>query len=272
MRKVPPDITIMADTITIMTERPDRFEPADPPGEGEETTTSLHVPAGGETLPPVALLVWLSPSFPVGSFAFSHGLEWAVEAGDIKDLASLTSWIGSLIRSGGCYNDAVLLAVAWRAMQNADMASLKDANELAIGLAGSRERRLETVAQGNAFMKAVMTAWSAPAIDKAFAHVEGDFAYPVAVATASAAHDMPLATTLQAFCLAVVQNLVSASIRLNAVGQTDGQRAIAALLPLTQALASDAQGATIDDVGGAAFRSDIAALKHETQYTRLFRS
>ncbi len=198
MRKVPPDITIMADTITIMTERPDRFELADQPGEGEETalTTSLHVPAGGETLPPVALLVWLSPSFPVGSFAFSHGLEWAVEAGDIKDLASLTSWIGSLIRSGGCYNDAVLLAVAWRAMQNADMASLKDANELAIGLAGSRERRLETVAQGNAFMKAVMTAWSAPAIDKAFAHVEGDFAYPVAVAIASAAHDMPLATTL----------------------------------------------------------------------------
>ncbi len=200
MRKVPPGITIIADTTTIMTERPDRFELADPPGEGEEATPSLHAPARAEALAPVALLVWLSPSFPVGSFAFSHGLEWAVEAGDIRDLASLTSWIGSLIRSGGCYNDAVLLAFAWRAVQNADMASLKDANELAIGLAGSRERRLETVAQGNAFMKAVMTAWSAPGIDEVFAHVEGDFAYPAAVAIASAAHDIALATTLQAFC------------------------------------------------------------------------
>jgi urease accessory protein len=157
-------------------------------------------------------------------------------------------------------------------MRDGDMPALAEANELAIGLAGSRERRLETIAQGNAFLDAISAAWSAPAVAKARARLAGDVAYPIAVAMGSAAHHVPLSATLEGYCLAVVQNLVSASVRLNAVGQTDGQRAIAALLPLTQALASKARSATIDDVGGAAFRSDIAALRHETQYTRLFRS
>ena len=252
----------------------ERVEVVDERSEGDEPASALSPPppATADGLPTIALLVWLSPSFPVGSFAFSHGLEWAVESGDVRDLASLSSWLGSLVDSGGCYNDAVLLAVAWRAMGGGDMQSLEDANGLAIGLAGSRERRLETVAQGNAFLDVVIAAWGSPAIDAARARVCGDIAHPVAVAIASAAHGMPLATTLEAYCLSVVQNLVSASIRLNAIGQTDGQRAISALLPMTQVLARKAQSATIDDVGGAAFRSDIAALKHETQYTRLFRS
>lgn len=256
----------------MMTEMTERFEGIDGQREAEELVPASPAPAGADGLPPVALLAWLSPSFPVGSFAFSHGLEWAIEAGDVKDLATLSAWIGSLVESGGCYNDAVLLAVAWRAMHRGDVRALDDANQLAVGLAGSRERRLETVAQGNAFLNTVTAAWAAPAIDETRARLCGDVAYPIAVAIASAAHDMPLPATLETYCLAVVQNLISASVRLNAVGQTDGQRTIAALLPMTQVLARKAQGATIDDVGGAAFRSDIAALKHETQYTRLFRS
>lgn len=240
--------------------------------EAASQPSAVVAGAAEDGMPPVALLAWLSPSFPVGSFAFSHGLEWAVEAGDIKDLATLTGWIGSLVRSGGCHNDAVVLSVCWRAMRDGDMAALEEANALAIGLSGSRERRLETVAQGNAFIEAVTAAWAAPGILKARGSISGDITYPAAVGLAAAAHAIPLAATLQTFCLAVVQNLVSAAVRLNAVGQTDGQRTIAALLPVAQALALKAHGATLDDIGGAAFRSDIAALKHETQYTRLFRS
>ncbi|HWH81555.1 MAG TPA: urease accessory UreF family protein, partial [Burkholderiaceae bacterium] len=96
--------------------------------------------------------------------------------------------------------------------------------------------------------------------------------YPVAVATAAAGHGIALRTSLEAFSLALVQTLVSATIRLSALGHSDGQRAIAALLPETRKLAREAQHATLDDLGGAAFRSDIAAMRHETQYTRLFRS
>lgn len=242
--------------------------------EQEELTPAASPSAdlAFDGLPAVALLAWLSPSFPVGGFAFSHGIEWAVEAGDVKDRATVVSWIGSLLESGGCYNDAIILAVSWRALRHEDWQSLETANTLAIGLAGSRERRLETVAQGNAFIGTIATAWSAPGIEAARTILAGDVAYPVAVAVAAAAHDIALAATLEGYCLAIVQNLISASIRLNAIGQTDGQRAISALLPITQELARKAQHATLDDVGGAAFRSDIAALRHETQYTRLFRT
>jgi urease accessory protein len=100
----------------------------------------------------------------------------------------------------------------------------------------------------------------------------GPIAYPVAVGVAAAGHGLPLEDALEAFGLGFVANLVSAAVRLGIVGQTDGQRVTAALVPAIRALASFAQGATQDDLGGAAFRSDLAALKHETQYTRLFRS
>lgn len=231
-------------------------------------------PAGTEAvaLPAVALLAWLSPSFPVGSFAFSHGLEWAVEAGDVRDLPSTTAWIGALLDGGGPHNDAILLSVAWRAVQDGNMKALTAANALAIGLSGSRERRLETAAQGTAFLETAVAAWGADALSQARGQLPAEVAYPIAVGLAAAAHQIPLAATLEAYCLAVVQNLISAAIRLNAIGQTDGQRAIAALLPQTQALAARAHRATLDDLGGASFRSDLAALRHETQYTRLFRS
>lgn len=256
--------TIMARMIEVLEQRGTKDELVPPAASTAD--------AGGEGLPSVALLAWLSPSFPVGSFAFSHGIEWAVEAHDVKDLESVVSWIGSLIEQGGCRNDAILLAHAWRAVRNDDLNGLAAANEFAIALAGSRERRLETTAQGNAFMSAVASAWDAPGIARTREALLGDVAYPAAVAIAAAAHDVPLAATTQAFCLAAVQNLISASIRLNAIGQTDGQRAIAALLPKTQDLAQQAQSASLDDLGGATFRSDISALRHETQYTRLFRS
>jgi urease accessory protein len=224
------------------------------------------------SLPALALMAWLSPSFPVGSFSFSHAIEWDVEAGDVKNAATAISWIGTLLVHGGPRNDAILLANAWRAMNSDDHDHLAEINVLAIALAGSRERRLETTAQGNAFLAAIRSAWHEPAIDRATANLDGDLAYPVSVAIATAAHGIPLAPTLEAFCLALVQNLVSATIRLGAIGHTDGQRTVAALLPAAIDLAAKAQHLTLDDVGAAAFRSDIAALRHETQYTRLFRS
>jgi urease accessory protein len=267
MRELPGRTAII---ITTTIEKPLFIEP-------DETGTppAPAAPVSGVEgcgLPAVTLMAWLSPSFPVGSFAFSHGLEWAAEVGDVKDVASVTSWIGALLDSGGPNNDAILLAVAWRAIRDRDRTTLGSANALAIGLAGSRERRLETVAQGNAFLETVIAAWGAEAIATAREDLSPDVAYPIAVGITSAAHQISLTVTLEAYCLAVVQNLMSALIRLNALGQTDGQRAIAALLPKARSLADRAQHSTLDDLGGASFRSDIAALRHETQYTRLFRS
>jgi urease accessory protein len=169
-------------------------------------------------------------------------------------------------------NDTLLLAAAYRAVAARDDAALAEAAELALALCPSAERRLETSTQGTAFLSAIDRAWPCAPVEAFRAATEGDVAYPVAVGVAAAGHGLPLPETLQAFALAFVANLVSAAVRLGVVGQTDGQRVTAALLPALVAAAREAEEGGLDDLGGCAFRSDLASLRHETQYTRLFRS
>jgi urease accessory protein len=231
-------------------------------------------PAPAEPEALLKLLAWLSPSFPVGAFSYSHGLEWAIEDGTVTSAAALEAWIGDILRHGGGRSDAILLAHAFRAAAAADDAALRAIAELAAALQPSRERHLETTAQGRAFLAAVAAAWPAPALAASIA-VLGDevpVAYPVAVGLAAAAHAVPLAETLAATLGAFAANLVSAGVRAVPIGHTDGQRVIAALTPVVAAVARDAATAPLATIGGASFRADIASMKHETQYTRLFRS
>lgn len=218
------------------------------------------------------LLIWLSPAFPIGSFAFSHGLEWAVQAGHVHNAATAIAWLEGLLEHGAPRNDAVFAASSWRETKARHADALHDANELALAFVGSKERHLETTVQGNAFVGIVRQAWHVSEFDWAMACIKGDIAYPIAFGLVSAAHGIPLKGMLRSFTLAQIQNLVSAVIRLGVIGHTDGQRTIAALLPAIGRLALFAETATLDDIGGAAFQSDIAALRHETQYSRLFRS
>ncbi len=221
---------------------------------------------------PIELQIWLSPGFPVGSFAYSHGLEWAAGTGRVHDRASAAAWLGGLIAHGAMRNDAILLAQAWRAAGAGDVAELADLNALALALAGSRERHLETTMQGNAFMTTVLTAWGSMRIASARARLTGDVAYPIAVGCMTEARGIALPAVSNAFLAATTQNLVSALVRLSVIGQTDGQHVIAALAPAISEAAAMAEQATLDDLGGAAFISDIAGIAHETQETRLFRS
>ncbi|HEY8382601.1 MAG TPA: urease accessory UreF family protein [Microvirga sp.] len=221
---------------------------------------------------PLPLFVWLSPAFPVGAFAYSHGLEWAFEAGDLSGAAALEAWLLDLLEHGAARNDAILFASAYRAATAGDGATLAELAELALALAGSAERRLETVTQGDAFVTVIARSWPCRSIDHLRAAWDGSVAYPVAVAAAAAGHGLPLRDSLEAFGLGFVANLVSAAVRLGIVGQTDGQRVTAALIAPVRAAAAFAEASTLDDLGGAAFRSDLAALRHETQYSRLFRS
>lgn len=224
------------------------------------------------------MMVWMSPAFPVGGFAYSHGLEWAAEAGDLKGADDLREWLGDLLLHGGPRNDAILFRHAFLASERGDDDGLREVAELALAFAGSRERRLEAVTQGNAFVIAASSSWPCTALDRLKAAWDGDVAYPLAVAVTAAGHGLALHPSLEGFLVGVVGNLVSAAVRLGVVGQTGGQQAVAALVPLAERLAARVCGAdgaaalTLDDLGGAAFRSDISALRHETQYTRLFRS
>jgi len=223
----------------------------------------------GSSLP---LLVWLSPAFPVGSFAYSHGLEWAHEAGDVVDFETCREWIADLVSSGSGRNDAIIVAETWRAMCGTDFLRLDTIIELSLALQPSSERYLESTMQGKAFLTNVRAAWSNEALDNFSRYHKGDITYPVAVGIVAATYKMALPQVLEAFLTAFVSNLVSACVRLGAIGQTDGQRVIAALMPLICEEAHNAQSSTLDDLGSCVFRSDLASLLHETQYTRLFRS
>jgi urease accessory protein len=216
------------------------------------------------------LLVWLSPSFPVGAFAYSHGLEWAFEASDVDDAPGLQEWLDDLLQHGGGRNDAILLSLSYRAAREPHR--IKELAELGVALAPSLERRLETVTQGNAFMLAIGKSWPCDAASAFAAAHDGDVPYPVAVGVAAAGHGIALEITLQSFLTGFVANLVSAAIRLGTVGQTEGQGAIAKLLPRVSELALACTEASLHDLGGCVFRADLSSILHETQYSRLFRS
>jgi urease accessory protein len=218
------------------------------------------------------LMAWLSPAYPIGAFSYSSGLEWAVEAGDVADSESLRRWLAVILAEGGVFCDAVFFVHAHRAALTENEAMLVTIAELATAFAPSKERHLETAAQGRAFVETTRAAWPSVALDRLMEIWLGPYVYPVAVGVAAAGHGIPVETALSAYLHAVTANLISAGVRLIPLGQTDGQRLLAKLEPIVAATAARALVTQLEDVGGAAFRADLASMKHETQHTRLFRS
>lgn len=212
------------------------------------------------------LLTWLSPAFPTGGFAYSHGLEWAVESGDARSTAGIVGWICDILEHGSGRTDAILLRHAHRAL--GDDATLADIIDLAAALPMGRERHQETVLQGRAFLLAAR-AWGLGALDPL---TDRDVAYPVAVGIVAALHGIAEEQATLGFLHAFSANLVSAAVRLIPLGQQAGLRIMAALEPVLSSVAEESRALTLDDIGAGAIRADLAALHHETQYTRLFRS
>lgn len=218
-----------------------------------------------DTVALVRLMTWLSPAFPVGAFSYSGGLEQAVADGDVGDAQTLRGWLLSLLAHGNLWNDAVLLAAAHRAFDDAER--LAEIAALAEALSGSAERHLETMLQGGAFLAAA-ASWPHPVLDA----LGEAAAYPVAVGAVSAAHGIGAEAALAAFLHAVASNLVSVAIRCGVIGQKNAVSVLAGLEEEIIALAAAAAGSTLDDLGSATIRADIASLRHETLPTRLFRS
>ncbi|QDL90863.1 urease accessory protein UreF [Paroceanicella profunda] len=220
--------------------------------------------AAGGAEAALVLATWFSPSYPVGAYSYSHGLEWAVESGAVTGRATAETWVRGCLAQGAGWTDAVLLARGMDAAQAGDDAPFDGLAALAEALAPARERHLETMAQGAAFARVTGAVWpeagSAP------------LAYPLAVARAAAARGLPPRLVLGFFLHGFAANLVSAAVRLVPLGQTDGQRILAALLPLCEELAERALSAGEEEIGGCTLLADIAAMRHETQYSRLFRS
>ncbi len=214
------------------------------------------------------LLTWLSPAFPTGGFAYSHGLEWVVGAGDVTDCAGLVDWLSDVIAHGSLWADAILIRHVWR---TADPDALRQLAWFACACAASRERQEETLAQGAAFRLAAAIWHEMPG---PATNMDGEVCWPLPVALGAAfrAEGIDEDAACVAALHAAVSALVSAAVRLVPLGQTDGLRAIASLEPLVLRTVQRSRDATLDEVGGMCMRSDIAAMRHETQRTRLFRT
>ena len=211
------------------------------------------------------LFVWLSPAFPVGSFAWSAGLETAIAEKTVRTRAALEDWIAGALAHGGLRADALLLAEAHRVAD--DAAALRDLSDFGLALIASAERYRETTVTADAFSKA-LAAWPVEGV----ADLPAPCPYPVAVGWAARAHGIDLPDALLAFLTAAVQTQISVAVRLVPMGQTDGLKALAALEPAIAARALWAATAPLAELGGIAYAADLAQMRHETLEPRIFRS
>lgn len=221
------------------------------------------------------LMSWLSPSFPVGAYSYSHGIEHAVEAGLVTDVKALIEWVEGLLAFGSGQMDATLLCEAHRAASAGDWTQAMLVTERGDVLRGGTELALESGAQGAAFLSAVRRAWPEPAIDRwaeMLDQAERRPPYAVAVGVVAAVARLPLGSVVMAYLHAFAANLVSAAVRLVPLGQSDGQRAIAAVEPTVVAAAEQARARRLDTMGSASLMVDWTSMRHETQEVRLFRS
>ena len=235
--------------------------------------------------PPQALLrlqSWLSPAFPTGAYSYSHGLEWAVEAGDVHDRTSLVDWLEADLSYGSGRNEAIFFVEAYRCATDYRCASDDDHRakffevaELAAAFRGTAEFALESSQQAGACLSTLRQVWPDRVLDwlsetLGERHVQPALA--IVLGAASASRHISAELALPAFLQSWLANLVTAGVRLIPLGQTDGQFAIAELEQAVQAASTRAGKSTIDDLGSATFMLDLASMTHETQYTRLFRS
>jgi urease accessory protein len=230
------------------------------------------------SLTPSALLrqqSWLSPAFPAGSYSYSHGIEWAVEAGHIHDRESLVDWLEADLRYGTGRNEAIFFSQAWRAAIDEDHDRLFEIAELAAAFRGTSEFALESSQQAAAFLATLRAVWPDSLLDwlsDTLSERGISPALAVVLGIRSAREGIAASLALAAFVQSYIANLVTAGVRLIPLGQTDGQLVIAELEEAVLVASAEARQSTIDDLGSAGFMVDVASMSHETQYTRLFRS
>jgi urease accessory protein len=227
---------------------------------------------------PLALLrlqSWLSPAFPIGSYSYSHGLEWAVEAGHVRDRKSLVDWLEADLSYGSGRNEAIFFSEAWRCTRDNDRSRLFELAELAAAFRGTSEFALESSQQASSCHSMLRHVWPDRLLDALSQWLSDRHVPPsvsVVLGVRAAREGIPVGLALPAYLQSYLANLVTAGVRLIPLGQTDGQLAIAELEGAVLAAGAQARNATIDDLGSAAFMVDFASMAHETQYTRLFRS
>jgi len=218
------------------------------------------------------LQTWFSPSFPVGAYTYSHGLENAFEAWLVGTVDEACDWIGDIVSSGNGFADTVFLALAHEAAAAGDSKQLAAIAEYAAAFAGTAELRLESEAQGAAFIDVIDKVEPVNALEELMKIWSGPYAYCVVVGACAGGVGIDKRATCTVYLHGFVANLSSALVRIVPLGQTDGQRIIARLGETVERAVSKALETSLEDLSTSTLMVDLSSMKHETQYTRLFRS
>ena len=216
------------------------------------------------------LLSWVSPSFPTGGFSYSHGIEGAAAGGAVHDRITLEIWVTAIIVRGSGRIDADTLCAAYRASAAGNVAALVAANRRGTAYRATAELALEAAQQGSAFVDTCRAAW--PGTFPACWDPAEEVCLAAAFGAAAAHAGIALGHALVGYLQGFAANLVAAGLRLGIIGQTDGQRILAALEPIVGRAAAAAISREPADFGASTFAADVASMAHELQYSRLFRS
>jgi len=223
-------------------------------------------------LPLVRLLQIASPTLPIGAYSYSQGLEWAVESGEVRDAASARVWIGDLLECVVAPGEA---AVSWRllaAAQRADWPALATWNAWFRASRETAELRAETEQTGGSLAKLLQDLDLLDASAKAVLSTLAPITLPAAYALAARGFGLAAEAALAAYVWSWLENQVLAAIKLVPLGQVAGQRLLISLGAKVPFVVMTASTLADDDLSTFAPGLALASARHETQYTRLFRS
>ncbi len=198
---------------------------------------------------------WFSPSFPIGSFAYSHGLETAIEDNVVSDSATLTDWVGFIIEYGSGRNDSFFLRASHEG---------ENVNQLCVNLSAGSERQLESLELGRAFTTVINKSYGLS--------LPTGLAYPVAVGTASKQLGLDLSLTLQSYLQGFASNLISVGVRSIPIGQLSGQNCLVKMFPVIKRLGTQLAATSSFELGSCAFIGDLVSIQHEKSIPRLYRT
>lgn len=220
----------------------------------------------------VRLLQLASPTLPVGAFSYSQGLEAAVESGIVHDASTARQWIADVLEfSMGRTESPALLRLA-KAWQDRNGQDARRWNELFLAAREAAELRAETVQMGYSLRRLMGSLDGFDACELASLDALEEPAFPAVFSFAAVQWQIAPRDALLAYLWAWLENQVMAALKAVPLGQTDGQRMLLALGGTLPAIADAAFGIADDGIGGFAPGLALASSRHETQYSRIFRS
>ncbi len=221
------------------------------------------------------LLSLVSPSFPTGSFSFSHGLEYAISIETVHNAASLQEWIEGLLYCGSPFLDGILLKEAWLAANSNNDLALLSICETAVALRSTSELALECESEGTALLRTLVKIQPNSRIADFAKQLQNQGIkphYAACLGAVTAFRGIHLRLCLIGFLNTFSSNIINAGIKLIPIGQTQGQAVLGALEPKVIEVAENIRKKSLDDVGNACILCDIYSSTHETVKSRLFRS